>query len=174
MYSVVGCSDCEALWVVADRPETTECPRCGTRHRFELLKQFVATEDEDHAREVRASMLAARAGQSESFAAVDSFADLEDVVDDAGMTDEAYLSGAGLDPDEVAAAGERAASGAGGSSSCEETVRAALREQEAPDESDVVSYCVERGVPAEAARDLLGKLRDAGEVVERDGALRAL
>ncbi|MDZ7731364.1 MAG: DUF5817 domain-containing protein [Natrialbaceae archaeon] len=53
MYSVVGCSECKALWVVEGRPATSQCPQCGTRRPFDARRQFVTTDEPDHAREVR-------------------------------------------------------------------------------------------------------------------------
>jgi hypothetical protein len=165
MYAVVGCSDCSTLWIVEGRPDTTQCPRCGTRHQFPKLREFVSTEDEDHAREVRASMLANRQGEGEAFAKVDSFAELDDQVHDAGMDDEEYLDRAGVDTDDVAAAAERAESGrAGGGQSRKETVLSALRTLDRPTEDEVVEYAGERGVPAEYVRDALEKLVRRGEV----------
>ncbi|PSP75278.1 replication protein H, partial [Halobacteriales archaeon QH_6_68_27] len=75
MYAVVGCSECDMLWVVEGRPETSQCPRCGTRRPYAKRRKFVSTEDEDHAREVRASILANRQGHGDAFAELDSFAE---------------------------------------------------------------------------------------------------
>jgi len=176
MYALVGCSDCSALWVVADRPETSQCPRCGTRHRYDLLREFVTDDDEDHVREIRASMLANRSGEGEAFAELDSFDALEDDAMAAGMDDDEYLESAGVDPDETAAAGDRAETGRAGSggSSKRETVLAGLRELDAPTESEVVDYARERGVDAEYVRESLEKLRRAGTVSVRDGRYRLL
>ena len=102
MYSVVGCSECRHLWVVEGRPETTRCPRCRTRHRFETLRAFAETDTSDAAARVRSSMLADRADDGE-------FLDPADIdADEVGMSDEAFLSASGVDADAVAAAGERA------------------------------------------------------------------
>jgi len=87
MYAVVGCTDCSALWLVEGRQQTAQCQRCGKTHQFEKLKKFVETDDEDHAREVRASMLANRQDHGEAFAEVDSFSELESQVDDAIVDD---------------------------------------------------------------------------------------
>ena len=173
MYAVVGCSDCSALWVVADDRRTTECPRCGTRHRFDRLRRFVETDDEAHAREVRASMLAARQEESEAFAAVDDYADLEDRLDRVGVDDAEYLREGGVDPEAAREAGERATTGQGGSSSRDETVREAVRELDRPDREAVREYASERGVPPDAVDDLLDRLRERGELVD-DGGLRLL
>jgi hypothetical protein len=174
MYAVVGCGECSALWVVADRPETTSCPRCGKRHRYAKLKRFVTTDDEDHARDVRASMLANRQGQGEAFAELDSFAALEEQVEDAGVSDAEYLEGSGLDADAVAAAGDRASGGGGGSPSRRDTVLNALDALDEPTEADVVAYAGERGVDAEYVRRSLRKLVRGGEVSESRGRYRKL
>jgi hypothetical protein len=172
MYAVVGCGDCSALWLVEGRPETSECPRCGTTRRHELRRKFVTTEDEDHAREVRASMLASRADESESFAALDSFAELESRVEEAGVDPETYLDESGVDTEAVAAAVERSERGPSTSGSREETVRAALRDLDRPTEAEVVAYASERGVPADYTERALAKLSRAGEVTETDGGYR--
>jgi len=170
MYAVVGCGECEALWLVEGRPETSQCPRCGKTRAFEKRRQFVTTEDEDHAREVRASMLAARGDHDEAFADLDSFAELESQLDAAGIDDETYLEGSGLDPDAVADAGERDQR----TQSREETVRAALRELDEPTERAVVDYAEARDVPQAYTERALDKLVRAGEVSEHRGVYRLL
>ena len=173
MYAVVGCSDCAMLWIVEGRPETNQCPRCGTRRQYSKRRQFVTTDDEDHAREVRASMLAQRQDRGDAFAELPSFAEMETHVDEAGPSDETYLAGSGVDPDAVAAAGERASeSRSGASNGRRETVEAALRDLEEPTEDEVVAYATERGVPAEYTREALDKLVRAGAVTENRGVYR--
>lgn len=176
MYAVVGCSDCGALNVVEGSPETTQCPRCGKRRQFEKLKTFVETDDEDRAREVRASMLADRQGEDDAFADLDSFAAMDDRVDEVGPSDEEYLGAAGVDPDAVADAAERAEdrSASTRGQSREETVRTALRELDRPTEDDVIAFAGERGVPADYVREALEKLVRAGEVSENRGEYRLL
>jgi len=168
MYAVVGCSECEALWVVSGRPETTGCPRCGKRHQFGRLKQFVTTDDETEARSVRAAMLARRNGQDLDPA---EFAAMAEDAAAAGMDAAEYLDAAGVDAEAVAAAGERATE-SGGSRSREETVRGALRELDDPDREAVLEYAVDHGVPEDAAADILEKLGRAGEVTESGGRYR--
>jgi len=174
MYAVVGCSDCSALWIIEGRSETTQCPRCGTTRQYAKRRKLVETEDEDHAREVRSSMLANRQDHGDVFAELDSFSEMEAQIDDAGPSDDEVLEAAGIDTTEVNAAGERAEGGSGGSQSRKETVLAALQDREDPTEDEVVAYASERGVPADYARDALEKLRRAGEVTERDGTLQLL
>ncbi|MFC6863657.1 DUF5817 domain-containing protein [Halomicroarcula sp. GCM10025817] len=174
MYAVVGCSECSALWVVEGRPETTRCPRCGTRKQHAKRRKFVETDDEAHAREVRASMLANRQGEGDAFAQLDSYADLDRQVESSGIDDETYLESSGIDSEAVAAAGERAEGGARSGSSRKETVRAALRDLDDPTEDAVVAYASERDVPADYTRTALEKLRRAGEVTESGGTYRLL
>lgn len=175
MYSVVGCSECEALWILEGQPETTECPRCGKRHRTKQLKRFVETDDEDHARDVRASMLANRQGQGEAFADLDSFAEMEGRVEEDVVDDREYLERSGVDPEPVEAAGERARGGANGSSSSRKAVvRSGLEELDRPTEAAIVEYAEEQGVPAGYVETVLEKLRRNGEVVESDGHFRLL
>ncbi len=175
MYAVVGCPECSSLWVVKGRPETSQCPTCGQTRAYEKRKQFVTTDDPDHAREVRASMLAARQGHGDAFAELDSFAQLDDRIEDAGIDDETYLEASGVDSDEVDAAADRATEGEGsGGPSRKETVLAALREHDAPDEATIVEYAEERGVPPEYARRALDKLVRAGRVSESGGEYRPL
>lgn len=173
MYAVVGCGECSNLWIVEGRAESSECPRCGTRRPFKKRKQFVETDDRDHAREVRASMLAARQGQSDAFADIDSVSDLEAQVADGVIDDEEFLEGSGLDVEEVAAAGDRDPRAPSGSSR-KEVVERALSDLEEPTESEVVEYAGDHGVPADYVRDALEKLRRRGEVSESGGRYRRL
>ena len=173
MYAVVGCGDCSALWIVEGRPDTSQCPRCGTTRQYTKRRQFVTTDDEDHAREVRSSMLANRQDLGEEFAGLDSFAEMDEYVDEAGVDDETYLEASGVDTDAVAAAAERTEGGTR-SSSRKETVQQALRELDEPDESAVVTYASERGVPESYTRNALQKLLERGEATETRGQYRLL
>jgi hypothetical protein len=173
MYAVVGCGDCRALWVLAD-PETAEtatCPRCRTRHRTTSLRRFVETADREAAREARAAMLADRADAGEAFGATPSVAEMEEAVGEAVVDDEEYLDRQGIDPGAVAAAGEDERDGP---TARPAVVRAALDDLDGPTEADVVDYATERGVPADAARDLLARLVRRGEATESGGTYRLL
>lgn len=174
MYAVVGCSECSTLWIVEGRPERSQCPRCGGTRQHAKRRTFVETDDEDHAREVRASMLANRQGQGEAFAELDSFAEMERRVTESGIDDETYLDASGVDTDAVAAATDRLEQGTGGSQSRERTVRAALRDLETPSEGEVITYAEQRGVPEAYTREALAKLVRAGEVTISNGSYRLL
>jgi hypothetical protein len=174
MYAVVGCSGCEALWVVEGRPERSECPRCGRTRQYAKRKKFVSTEDPDHARQVRAVLLAERQGHGDAFAELDSFAAMESSLDEAGVDDETYLEASGVDPEAVAEAADRTTSGSGGSQSRKETVLAALSELAEPTEAAVVAYARERGVPESYVTDALARLVARGRVTESAGTYRLL
>lgn len=172
VYRVVGCRDCGALWIVADRPETTTCPRCSKRHPTERLHAFYEADDEAVAREARAALLADRAGQGEAFAAVDASAASQ--LDFEAVDEASYLEEAGLDADEIAAAGERATAAPSRSPNRRAAVLDALEALEEPTEAEVVAYAADRDVPAEAVPPLLDRLVRAGEVSESGGRYRRL
>ena len=173
MYAVVGCSNCGALWLVSDpdSSKTAQCQRCGKTHQTRKLKRFFASDDRNVAREARAALLAKKHGDADAFADVDHVADLEAQLDESGIDDAEYLAGVGLDPDRVAAAGD--VSG-GSSRSRDKIVRAAVEQADRPTEDDILAYAVDHGVPADAARTLLEKLRQHGEVSESGGRYRLL
>jgi hypothetical protein len=175
MYAVVGCTDCHALWLLTDpgSAETATCPRCGRRHRTANLKRFATAEDRETARDARAAMLADAADATDAFESTPSVAKMEAAADDAVVDDAEYLDAAGIDPDDVAAAGERSARGSG-SRSRPEIVRAALDELDDPSEDDVVAYATAHGVPADAAADLLDRLVRRGDATEHGGTYRLL
>lgn len=169
MYAVVGCGRCSALWVVEGRPETTQCPRCRKRHRFETLKTFVETESAERAREARASMLADR----EDAAADLDFSRMAGEAEAAGVDDAEYLEASGVDVDAVESAGQRATD-RGGSRSRREVVLDALRDLDRPTEAEVVERARAEGVDPGYVREALGKLEARGELTERDGRYRLL
>jgi hypothetical protein len=167
MYSVVGCSNCRALWVVEDGPETTQCPRCRTSHRFDRLKAFAETDSADAAVRARGELLAERADEG-------GFVDPATVDAEAvGMSEEVFLAASGLDTGEVAAAGDRADSGQG-SRSRRQVVLDALADLDAPTGDDLRTYAAEHGVEAEYVDRALSKLERSGEVTRSDGVYRRL
>jgi hypothetical protein len=176
MYHVVGCSECSALRIVEGRPDRSSCTRCGASRQFSKLKQFVSTDDVDHAREVRASMLANRQGEGEAFANVDSFAALEDDVEQAVVDDAEFLEASGVDADAAQAAADRADTGRASSSgpNKREAVLQALGDLEDPTLKDVVAAAGEHGVERAYVERALEKLERAGEVSRSDGTYRRL
>jgi ribosomal protein S27E len=175
MYAVVGCTECGNLWLLSDPDEadSAQCSRCGTRHRTNKLRRFFESADRDEARQARSALLADKQDAGDVFAELDPVSEMEWRLDDSGVSDDEYLDGVGLDADEVRQAGE-GTTRSGEPGSRDEVVRAALREQHRPSESEVVAYAEARGVPADAARDLLDKLIRRGEVSESRGRYRLL
>jgi len=175
MYAVVGCSDCDHLWLLSDprTAETATCPRCGRTHQTKKLRRLAEDENREAARQARAALLAKRGGNSEAFAETAHVAEMERDLDDSGVDDQEYLQGSGLDPEAVAAAGERASSRSG-SRSRDEVVRDAIREHDAPTAATVAAYAESHGVPGKKAEELLEKLAHRGEVSESNGAYRLL
>jgi Arc/MetJ-type ribon-helix-helix transcriptional regulator len=175
MYAVVGCTDCTNLWLLADPGEadSAQCSRCGTRHQTSNLRRFFESPDRAEARQARSALLADKQDAGDAFADLDSVAEMEWRLDDSGVTDDEYLDASGLDADAVRQAGEGRVQ-SGGSQSRDEVVRAALREQDRPTESEVVAYAEARGVPADSARTLLETLVRRGDVSESQGRYRLL
>lgn len=171
MYAVVGCSNCQALWIVDGGPETTRCPRCGTRHQFDRLKKFVRTGDRVEAREVRAAMIASAQGREETYEELDSIGAMAEAIDSAGVDDEEYLSEHGLDPEAVAEAGNPPDSG---STSRRDRVIDAIDTLETPTEEAVIDHVGEQGLPAERIRTVLDKLAREGTIVEEHSGYRRL
>ncbi|PSP99143.1 replication protein H [Halobacteriales archaeon QS_4_70_19] len=175
MYAVVGCSNCEALWVVEGRPETTSCPRCERRHKHKKLKKLVTCETAEAAKDARSRLLAKRGGFTEAAADLEAFEHLEETAMEAGMSDEEFLDASGVDTAAVEAAGERAESGGARSLGREEAVRAALRDLDGPTAAAVRDYAADHGVPGDYVDRLLEKLERAGEVTRTgDGGYRLL
>lgn len=168
MYAVVGCDECSALWIVEGRPETSQCPRCGRTRGYEKRREFVTTDNEDHAREVRSSMLAARQGHGDAFAELDSFAELDDQLDDAGVDMETYLAESGIDPDSVSGPDDTDT----GSRSRREIVLEAVRTLEDPTAEAVVAYAQDRDVAPEYTERALEKLVRSGDATESGGVYR--
>ncbi|WP_256686596.1 DUF5817 domain-containing protein [Halococcus qingdaonensis] len=174
MYAVVGCSDCESFWVVEGRPETTSCPSCRTRHRFEQLAKFAETDTADAARQARTALLADRSEHAPD--ELDSFTALESQAERGGMSDDEYLERSGLDAETVREAGERATEGGEGSGNQSriDVVRAALADLDRPTEEEVVTYARDRDVPMDFTERALEKLVRRGAASEHQGRYRSL
>lgn len=172
MFRVVGCRGCDALWLVADRPETTRCPRCGSRYELTKLRPLVETSEEDAARRARARLLAARSDHDGALDDLDDVARESTPPDEPGVSDTEYLAGMGLDPDDVAAAGERATAGGLGGSSRRDAVIEALEVLDRPTAAEVADHVAGHGVSAETAEVILERLARAGRVSESGGRYR--
>lgn len=175
MYAVVGCSECANMWLITDpkRSKTANCPRCGRTHQTKKLRSFLETEDRQAARQARAALLAKKHGDSEAFAETAHVSEMEELIEESGVDDAEYLEGSGLDADEIESAGERTTERRSSSNRLD-VVREAVRDGDRPTEAEVVAYAEERGVPGDAARDVLDKLTRRGEASESRGRYRLL
>ena len=173
MYRVVGCSTCEALWIVEGEPDTTQCPRCRTRHQFRRLQPFVVTDSKAEARDVRSALLAARQDADGAAETLDSVAEIDAVLEDTGISDDEFLGKHGLDAEKIEAEAEAAIEGPS-KKSRRDRVLEAVRELEEPDESAVIAYATDRGVPEEYAREVLEKLSRTGEITRTSDGYRLL
>jgi DNA-directed RNA polymerase subunit M/transcription elongation factor TFIIS len=176
MYAVVGCNNCSNLWLLsdADAAETATCSRCGKTHQTRKLRRFFESEDHAEARQARAAILAGKQGANEAFQKVDSVAEMERQLENAGIGDREFLERSGFDTetiDDTETAGDVSSRP---SRSRRDVVTDALREQDRPTEDEIVAYATDHGVPAEAARDLLEKLTQRGEASESRGRYRLL
>lgn len=168
MYRVVGCRNCQSLWTVEGRPETTQCPRCRTRHRFEKLRSFAETGTSAAAARVRSSMLAKRADDGE-------FVDPREIdIDAVGMDDADFLTASGVDADAVEAAEERAEGDANRSRSRKRVVLDGLAELDEPTAAELVDYAAAAGVTEPYVERALEKLARTGEITRANGGYRKL
>lgn len=163
MYAVVGCTECSSLWVIEVGSDSATCPRCGKRHRTERLRHFAETQEADDAREARAALVANRRDAGDD---APSFGDLEASIEGDVVADEERLEAAGIDPDAVAEAGERASESARESRSQREIVLDAFEVHDEPAPDAVRTYAAEHGVSREYVDRVLRKLERSGEIVE--------
>lgn len=172
MYAVVGCSNCDALWVVEGRPETTSCPRCGKRRQFAKLKKFAETDTADAAKNVRSAMQQKRAGDEQD---LDDFTTMGERAMESGLDEAEFLTASGLDADEVAEAGERAdGHGTRTSMSKREAVERAVETLDRPTTDEIAAFAAEHGVERDYVERALTKLERAGAVTESGGRYRSL
>lgn len=158
------------LWIVEGRPDRSECPRCGSSKPHEKRRTFVQTDDKDHAMEVRTAMVAKQGGHEEIYESLDDVGELATRAESAGIDDETYLAGSGIDPHDVATAGESDDS----PTSNEAIVREALTALDQPTQTAIVAYAADRGVPESYTERALEKLTQVGDVSENRGTYRLL
>lgn len=171
MYAVVGCRECDSLWIVETSPETTQCPSCRTRYAFDQLRRLAETDTLEGARDARTRLLAERTESDDAASELPSFATMEADAVNAGPSEEVYLAGSGIDPERVQPAIDSSDSP---SSSDQEVVREAIESTEPPTESRIIEYAFERGVSRASSRAWLDKLVRSGEVSVTDGRYRLL
>lgn len=171
-YSVVGCSNCDNVWIVDGHPERTSCTMCNEQFKWKQLKKLFTTNDKEQAREARALKQAEVNGVDHIYESMLEKGMFDEDVEDA-IADDEYLEQKGIDPEEVKEAGGGQASG--GNQSDKEHVKDAIRKLDSPDDDDVVDYVEEYGVNRDKAYDLIDRLCRQGEAMrKRGGELRLL
>jgi len=96
-YCVVGCSDCQSLWLLEDGNEdTATCPTCGTCHQRDSLRTIAQTDDRAVANQQRSALLADRADAGD--ADLDAYWEQATRASEPVVDDRDYLDGLGLDP----------------------------------------------------------------------------
>lgn len=148
-YTVVSCNDCEDVWIVKDKPETSRCPNCGKTRKFKLLKKYKSVDSIDKARLIRAKVKATIAGNEDEFGkAIDDGHIIAG--DDAFSTGGSFMSS--------------------GSKSFEETVKEAIEEYGTL--SEIKEHCEEHGYGGSRAEEYIEKKKQQGEIIKQNGTLR--
>lgn len=158
MYNVVGCGECGALWLITDVPETTQCPRCGTRHSTDNLRILAASDDQATARQARAQLLASRQGVDDPSGILEATVD----VPIASPSDSRHEADDRGDPDLMLTDHDQEA---GSARSQREILMAGLRDLDEPTHDEILEFATARGISAEYVESALEKL-------VRDGAIR--
>lgn len=71
-YTIVVCSECADVWIVdsstaSGPPETTQCRRCGERHKFRTIKKCASVHSKEKAKLIRAKANAQFSGDLDGF-----------------------------------------------------------------------------------------------------------
>lgn len=164
MYTVVGCPNCRDLWIRAAGGDRTKCPACGRSHQVDNLQPLFQSDDVDAARDARTRLLADRAEVDD----VASFSSLADTVSDDDGDDPAELAALGLDPAEIADAGDQSTE----RRDRREIVLAAIETVDPATTDRIVATAAADGVPPTATETVLEKLHAQGEIAESGGAYR--
>jgi hypothetical protein len=163
-YHLVGCSRCDALWILADKADqqTATCPRCRTRHPTDRLRSLTTAAEKATVEAARTARLAERAGVDPGeLPAIDPDAVFEPVIDDATQ-----LAAAGIDvPDAPPTPVTR---------DRRRTLLGLIDELDEPTREAVLSAAAAAGIEATAAAAMLERLHREGAVTRREGRYRVL
>lgn len=163
-YHLVGCSRCDALWIIADKADqqTATCPRCRMRHPTDRLRSLTAADEKPTVEAARTARLAARAGvDPAALDDIDPDAVFEPVIDDATQ-----LAAAGIDvPEEPPTPPAR---------DRRSTLLALIDALDAPTHAAVVTAAADVGIDTDAAATLLERLHREGAITRRAGQYRVL
>lgn len=159
MYTVVVCSNCKYVWIVKDRPKTSQCGKCRKTRKFKLLKKYHKTTDKDEAKLARAFYHSRVHDQEEPFdEALDAGVLEEDL--NAFVSETEYLDLQGMDGDAVDDAVENIIHPSNKRSEIK-IIREAFTEPDSPDIDDILEYTREYDVTDQnAVLKLEGLIRE--------------
>lgn len=164
MYHVVVCSNCKNVWIVQNRPNTSQCGKCRRTRKFKLLKKYHKTDDKEEAKLARAFYQSRVDGQEELFdRALDKGALEEDL--DAFLDEDTHLEMRGMDPQQVRNAVENILSNHNRRSEIR-IIRDAFRDLDNPNLSEFLDYTREYGISDENALIKLEGLVRSGSISE--------
>lgn len=159
MYTIIVCPKCEHVNTVKDRPERTECKKCGKSHQFSKLRHYFQHEDRRQAVQARAKIHAKLSGKEDAYERAFENGALREV-DGGNLNDKEVLEAAGIDAGEVEEAGRRALSGEGGSTSQSDIMLEAVRDTDVDSVRDIVQYAEDRGISEDKAVSILQKMQE--------------
>lgn len=144
MYTVVVCSNCKYVWIVKDRPKTSQCGKCRKTRKFKLLKKYHKTTDKDEAKLARAFYQSRVHGQEERFDEALEAGVLEEDLN-AFVSETEYLDMLGMDGAAVQEAVDNIISPSN-KRSVIQIIRDAFHDLDEPDLDEFLDYTEEYGV----------------------------
>lgn len=165
MYTVTVCGNCHTFWMYKDRPERTDCRRCGKSHQVKKLQSVYTSDDASKARAAIASLRAQRQNRNDELKeAIEEYNIFDSDVETNVRNDEA-LERLGVDVDEV---NDAANVTRGSSSTQKETVLEGVKKHNPASTAEIIEYASGRGVDADKAYEILEKLHRGAEITKVD------
>lgn len=149
MYTVVVCSRCKYVWIVKNRPKTSQCGKCRRTRQFKKLKKYHTTQDKEEAKIARAFFQSRVNNQGEMFNRALERGHLDENMD-AFLSQSQYLEMQGLDAQEVQESVDNILTPYRQRSEIK-IIRDAFFEIEDADLDDFLAYTSDRGVSEENA-----------------------
>jgi hypothetical protein len=169
MHHVVGCSNCDNLWIAYDEPKTTSCTLCGERYKFRKLKKLYSDPDEEKAKQAL-TLKQAEVNDVEHIEEKLRNSKMFDTDVKRAISDEEYLKRKGVSVD-----GDEDDGTDFSSLSDEELVMEAVSEVDEPTEENIISFTEQYGVSEKKTREMIDRLCLNGEAMrKRNGEIRLL
>ena len=162
MYTVVVCSNCQYVWIVQDRPKTSQCGKCRKRRKFKLLKKYHKTDDKAEAKLARAFYQSQVNDLGDHFDRAREKGVLKEDMD-SFLTENEYLEMQGMDAEKVENAVENILTPFNRRSEVD-IIRKAFSVLENPDFDDFLEYTREYDVSDENAIIKLDGLVRSGTI----------